>query len=527
MKGHKYLKDCGSILKKNAKGEEYTWGLRFFKLLTECFKAWSIMDEKGDIAKSYDELRAGGVPMVDQVIYYEVDASQLPVQHQALEKLISEEDNKGNSTPVGINKADENRFDNDSNGLKLANTYGEMQARPQPNYQNYDNILGELDQDPIEDKDKLNPIVEEFQQMKQGYLRALFADNPDANRIMEAQICFQSFFDAQKEELNRILFGETGGKMDDKKTDQLLKDIEFGTSLCEIIDREGSKYKDKSEISRMQKKVHELLKLVYNQPFPEYQVIIDHFNYAHKQDTKANQKQIDNQPQRDNKKSLRENEQHILKRNEEDANNRLEVKRHKSKGREKEKRNQFRNNNVAEDYRYDGLYDEDNDYDYDKDLNIEEGNEVIIKADDHKRYQEENQQLQRRKDALKREVEELKKKERRLKAMSEKTESIRGDADPKLLIEEIHKKNREYETLRSKYVSLMHQMNDKVHMDNANTRGENEYLQKSIMESMHMIENYRNKSRKEIDSKTFKMPTTESYYMPKNLYKSNYNSKYL
>ncbi len=46
MKNKKDWRDCGTILNKKAKpGEEgYLWGLRFYKLLLECFMMWGMMD---------------------------------------------------------------------------------------------------------------------------------------------------------------------------------------------------------------------------------------------------------------------------------------------------------------------------------------------------------------------------------------------------------------------------------------------------------------------------------------------------
>ena len=46
MKNKNDWRECGTILSKTAKpGEEgYLWGLRFYKLLLECFLMWGMMD---------------------------------------------------------------------------------------------------------------------------------------------------------------------------------------------------------------------------------------------------------------------------------------------------------------------------------------------------------------------------------------------------------------------------------------------------------------------------------------------------
>lgn len=528
MKGNRSLRDCGTVLKKNAKGDEYTWGLRFFKLLTECFKAWSIMDEKGDIAKSYDELRAGGVPMIEQVVYYEFDASQLPTQHQVLDKLIAEDNNNGNTAAPG--KIDDNRYNSGSQILYNSNNLGNptmmLNSKPLNN-----NILGELNKPDYGKKvDKNYPLVDELEEIKQAYLDALFAEKGDPSRVMEAQICFQSYFDSQREELNKALFGEIYGVMDDKKTDQLLRDIEFGTRLCELIDKESPKYSKKGDIEKMQRKVYEILKVAYTDSFPMYKRIIDSTGMSAGiiNDAKPKQDLYDAIP--DKKKPVEEKRPlYADYEYDEPKISKFDKQPERQKSKDIDKRGKQVNNYNDVDYRYDGL-DEDNDdmYNYgDDDLNIEEGKEITIKADDQKLHEEENRKLQQKREALKKEIEDLRRKERALKTVTEKTESFRGDADPKLLIEEIHKKNQEYEALRSKYMNLMQQMNEKVHMDYGNTKNDKEYLQRSIMDSVNMINDHKNRNRNEVNSQMFRMPTSESYYMPKSMYKSNLNNKYL
>lgn len=534
MKGNKGLRDCGTVLKKNAKGEEYTWGLRFFKLLTECFKAWSIMDEKGDIAKSYDELRAGGVPMIEQVIYYEFDAAQLPSQHQLLERLISEEEVKSSTNPLQNNRESDNKYNSGFQMMYNSNNISNALTPNHPKVQNSNNILADLNMKTDYDKKtlKTHPVVAEFREMKQLYLDALFKEKIDPNRIVEGQICFQSYFDSQREELSRVLFGETYGAMDDKATDELLRDIEFGNSLHDLMEKENPKYTNPNDVEKMQKKVYELFKLAYNKKNSEYEAIINRIDTNIKKDTPDKPK-YDTYETKVNKldktKVEEERDMYIYKEVEDNKISNFDSKPAKKQKTNIDERENKKKNHVIEDYKYDGYYEEDeNMYNYDaKDLNIEEGNEVIIPIEDHRIHEEENRKLHTKRETLKKEVEELRKKERMLKMASEKSETFRGDADPKLLIEEIHKKNREYESLRSRYMGLMQQMNEKVHMDYSNTKNEKDYLQKSIMESVSMIENYRNRPRTDLRNETFRMPTTESYYMPKSMYKSSYNSKYL
>lgn len=84
-----------------------------------------------------------------------------------------------------------------------------------------------------------------------------------------------------------------------------------------------------------------------------------------------------------------------------------------------------------------------------------------------------NRELKSRKAELERQISSLKQKEKALlneNKHSDTAEFFRHDSDPKLLIEEISRKNREYESLRSRYNSLLEQMNSKVRADLMYTR---------------------------------------------------------
>ena len=85
-----------------------------------------------------------------------------------------------------------------------------------------------------------------------------------------------------------------------------------------------------------------------------------------------------------------------------------------------------------------------------------------------------NRQLKARKAELEKQIAELKKKEKEVASdmRVENSEIFRLDSDPKLLVEEISRKNKQYESLRIKYSSLLDQMSSRVRNDTSYNRSQ-------------------------------------------------------
>lgn len=533
MKGNRSVRECGTVLKKTATGDEFTWGLRFYKLLTECFQAWAIMDEKGDIAKSLEELQLSGIPMLDEVIYYKVDASNLPAQHRALETLLNQNEIKGNYTnDMGIqsgglraNIGQNNINNSDINVSPLT---------PKPNVLTSTNrpINGYYNQSSRNAPNKLNnAIITEYDHLKQDYLDALYAAKVDPNKLMECQVCFQSFFESQRDELSKVLFGETYGQLSDKETEELIKAIEFGTNLNELLDRDSPNYNNKNDVSRTQKSVLELYKASYGDAPLKYKKIAEPNNPLMNEKSKYQLNKSDPKNYQDDYNYDPYNKPKQV--------NHKPIDKHKPYDQPKTDNYIYKSSNQID----------QNKYNYkDGSLDLGLGPDINNTNQNAQQYESENRKLLSHQEKLKREIEDLKRRERQLMSQGEKTEEFRGEADPKLLIEEYHNKNKEYEMLRSKYKTLVQQLNDKAYMDYSNAKSDHHSIQRSIKENTTRIDSRYNNSikpsygsmrRVEVKESYLpsrRVPTTETVYLPtrrvgygdtvyrsKSTYRSHYN----
>lgn len=495
------MRECGTILRKAAKDDDYTWGVRFYKLLSECFQAWAIMDESGEIAQSYEELRASGIPLLDEVVYYEIDASKLPGQHRVLEKILSAEETGANHNskdvkePIFPHEYLYNPYNAHENGNNSDVYLTQGQSKPNALMSTNRQINQYYDQMSDNRPNKFNSgAINELTQMKNEYLDALYSERTDPNRIIESQACFQSFFEAQQEELSKVLFGETQAQLSAKEKELALKDIEFGFGLQELFEKEYVNYSNKTDLNKMQKKVLELMSSIYSDVPLKYRKATESGSALLKQSPKYEMNNLNTSYDKGKDKYGPYN-------------------------RYQQKQNDYRSGTL----------------DLEGDLHLHENNNI-------KHYEDENQRLLSQQDKLKREIEELRRKERQLLSMKEKTETFKGKTDPRLLVEEFHNKNKEYEMLRGKYKILMQQLNDKAYIDYSNVKTDKDMLQRSIRESMSNAQtrNYRpSKStynyRPKPDLKEShivnthvrqapgkRTPYTETVYLPRSTYNGSY-----
>ncbi len=154
MKGKKSWKDCGTILNKVAKGENYTWGLRFYKLLIECFRSWDAIDVSKNISESWNKLKVA-VPICEDIIYYEYPADELPRRHKKLNELYNEDE-------------------------------GEIEK--EASLKNQSDLYNKIDRE-----------LNDFRGLKQEYLDQLYEEYYDEEKIKDAQINFENFYDNRAE----------------------------------------------------------------------------------------------------------------------------------------------------------------------------------------------------------------------------------------------------------------------------------------------------------------------------------------
>ncbi len=74
----------------------------------------------------------------------------------------------------------------------------------------------------------------------------------------------------------------------------------------------------------------------------------------------------------------------------------------------------------------------------------------------------------KKKEKLLREIKKLERKEKNVKSkLKSSNVQVGKEHNPQIIIEEINRKNREYEMLRSRYNSLMGEMNNKIIQDSS------------------------------------------------------------
>ena len=229
VKDKESWKDCGIILNKTAKGENYIWGLRFYKLLMECFQNWSIIDETGNIAETFEKLK-NSVDICDTMVYYDCEIEDLEERHEVLQNLY---DGKKND------------YDNSVKNDNLKND----------------------DDDVLKDYD-------DFKNLKNEYINSLFSKNSEGYEISNCQSDYSDFIKNRAEKMANDFYSD-GREIKDIVVSDAFQDIEFSQELFSYLDEEKPDYDDDEEKLKTRKFVYNLLLSKYGDCQKEFRNIIE------------------------------------------------------------------------------------------------------------------------------------------------------------------------------------------------------------------------------------------------------------
>lgn len=281
------------------------------------------------------------------------------------------------------------------------------------------------------DKKKAEP--ENFNELKNTqnrYFDVLFAKAPNVASICENHMVLQSLFDAKKSKLlNQSL--NSGQK----------SDINFYQKFGNI--HVGEDIEKPKGISRLRQNVCQLLVDCYGTCPPEYEQMLGQ----------------NSRPTSQTKKSEPSKNANVFLNFSDIENGKKEtLLKNKPQNDVKMKK---------DDYEWEpkSSHKKKENFDYQLDEIGKSDNEI----DDYHEIDIENKELRRQKEKLYQEVEMLKDKEKSLNnSIMQRSDfrlSQKIDASPEILIEEINRKNHEYEALQGKYQSLINQMNGRMRND--------------------------------------------------------------
>ena len=383
MKDKSKVSECGSVLNKSAAGDEYKWGFRFYILLIECFKNWSLYTE--EFYQKYDRLKEI-VPITEDDFYYPQNITRNFLDHSKVDKLLNE---KTTEVSKGLNKKSDNKT--------LSS--------------------------PIE--------ILELREMKEGYLQSLFTKTPDVSSISDKHILLQSLYDSVNSKLSSPNLNS-----EDQRDVQFFKKFSFLHHSESIETSKG--------LAKLRQDVCTLMDEIYGGYPSEYNQFLGISSRSNSLSKSKTQKKEENVFT-----SLLEND------NDESSNNQKTGKPKENQNhRLSDSRNQ-ENRSISPNRNYE--------FNLSENLSAQDGEENLEKI------RTENEKLKSQTTILTREIGLLKDKEKSLsQSMLMKSgylKSSKVDVSPEILIEEIQKKNREYEALQAKYQSLMMQMNDKMKQD--------------------------------------------------------------
>ena len=385
MKDKTRLSDCGSVLNKSASGEDYKWGLRFYVLLLECFKQWTIYTEDPDFVQKYNRIKET-IPLVEDDYYYPQTITSKLLDHSKVDLLLGQP----------------------------------KREKPQvsPKQQDFQSVQPESKE------------IQELSKLQQQYFNCLFTKTPDIPLISEQHMILQSYFDSVKTKLSSSSLPA-----------HQKEDISFYRKFANLHLTET--IESPKGLAKLRQDICNILQESYGECPTEFQQFLNSNSRPSSQTKLESKKENVFMYHLDNEQN-ESREKNKVKKSSPPPQVVLSYSDAKPQNRSVSPN---RNN-------------------YEFNLN-DFGDDVPEENVDQIKY--ENELLQRQKNELANEVETLKGKEKSLsQSMMLKSglfASHKIDASPEFLIEEINRKNREYEALQAKYQSLISQMNDRVKSD--------------------------------------------------------------
>lgn len=204
MKDKKSVENCGTILIKSAKDDEYKWGLRFYILLIECFRQWAAFTEDSDFIQKFNRLKEK-VPILEDDVYYFQALENNRLDHHKVDEML-QDFHEGTISPMN----------------------------PKINVQSNPPALS----DPQE--------ITELKKYKEKYLKAVFDKVSDVPLISEEHFMYQSLFDSMRSKLKsgkydarqkeEIVFSEGVSKLPISETIETPKGLsEFRAKVCDLL----------------------------------------------------------------------------------------------------------------------------------------------------------------------------------------------------------------------------------------------------------------------------------------------------
>ena len=250
MKDKTSVGDCGTVLNKSAGGEEYKWGLRFYILLTECFRGWAGLTDDPELHQKYNRIREV-VPLLEEDVYYFQALEEHPLDHYKSDELLVEH---------------------------LASS---------PGFRSPTNKTGPA----IPSK-----TLEELSQLKSLYLKELFSKNANSQAIVENQMMYVSFFDSVKNQFFNAPFNSPAAH--EAKFAQIISELPLSGDMDTA-----------KGIDRLRLKVCDIMEKVYGECPLEYRNMLEHNARKSPVTSMAKKRahQTDNYDQHDDMNNFRRN----------------------------------------------------------------------------------------------------------------------------------------------------------------------------------------------------------------------------
>lgn len=413
MKEKQRIGDCGTVLNKSATGDEYKWGVRFYVLLLECFKQWTLYTEDADFAQKYERLKEA-VPLVEDEFYYPQYIMDQVLDHTKADALA-----KG-AAPRPVS------------AQPVASEIGQKSMRS--------GMQSDLSQSQAATQN-MPQELKELDAQRKLYFGSLFTKTPNVGQIAENHMMLQSLYDGHRNKLASSSF-PTAFK----------RDVEFyrkfsNLSLTESIDSPKG-------IAKLRGDVCQLLAESYGSYPAEYEQYLN-------PNSRSNSQQRVQQPASGNvftahldavepprQAPVRPGPSSPPRAQQQPQQSAPKLSFQNNEPRVRPARSASPNQN------------------YDFDLNDDHSD---VEDPEIERIRKENERLRTERASLRNVVTQLREKEKSLSQsmmmQSGLQETRRIDATPEILIDEINKKNSEYEALQAKYQTLMLQMDSRMKQD--------------------------------------------------------------